>query len=99
MVVGALGTRNATQELCGTWEAIEHPSKDGGPTIVDDIDGAGLFGRETSRSSRYPPHAQFEYVGHVVRDGKKVCMKQFTPSDEGRYYCQSRMLLSPTHHF
>lgn len=81
VTVGALGSRNATQELCGDWQMIEHPNPNG-PTILDDIAGSGLFGKETSRSSRYPSQAQFEYLGHVFRDGKKVNMKDFVPSQE-----------------
>jgi hypothetical protein len=46
-VVGVLGNRNATQELCGDWQKIQHPAPDGGPTLMDDIDGAGLFGKIT----------------------------------------------------
>lgn len=46
-VVGVLGARAATQELCGDWKEIEHPNPNGGPTLMDDVDGAGLFGKIT----------------------------------------------------
>jgi hypothetical protein len=82
IMIGALGSRNATQELCGDWWQIEHPNPNGGPTILDDIVGAGLFGKKTSRSSRYPSHAQFDYQGHAFRRGKKICMKDFVPAED-----------------
>lgn len=47
--------------------------------IMSDLCGSGLFGKETSRSSRESSHPNFEYVGHVMRHGKKVCMDDFVP--------------------
>ncbi|KAG7340233.1 hypothetical protein IV203_023776 [Nitzschia inconspicua] len=80
-VIGVLGNRKATQELCGEWQGIQHPDPDGGPTLMDDIDGAGLFGKMTSISPHFTRQGQFEYAGHVIRNGSKVGMKDFAPRD------------------
>lgn len=93
VVVGALGARRATQELCGDWRAVETPNSrvvdkenlhdgDGGVSeesiFLDDLDGAGLFGKVTSLSPHFPSHPRnFEYLGHVTRNGKKQTMMDF----------------------
>ena len=74
LVVGAFGVRKATQEVVGDWRLI------GANHIMFDICGSALFGMETSRSFRRPPAPAFQYRGHVVRDGHKVCMNDFVPN-------------------
>lgn len=71
LVVGALGVRQATLESVGDWKSI------GADLRMQDLTHAGLFGRETSHSILIPPHPSFIYQGHVVRDGKKVRMRDF----------------------
>jgi hypothetical protein len=80
LVVGAFGRRNATLEICGDWRDIQHPNPDGGPTIMDDLSGSCMFGKLTSKSPHFPRQGKFEYVGHIFRKGKKVCMTDFVPS-------------------
>lgn len=77
--VGALGDRRATFEVVGSWQLIDEARH---PISMDMICGSGLFGIETSRCSRHPPSAKFEYVGHCLRLGKKVCMMDFGPREE-----------------
>ena len=71
LVVGSLGSRASTQEVVGDWRLI------GDDNIMHDIGGSGLFGLETSCSPHYYPSPTFSYQGHVVRQGRKVCMKDF----------------------
>ena len=85
VVVGVLGRRQATQELCGDFSLVEHPNPDG-ETILDDLDGAGMFGRTTSISTTVSRHGRFIYEGHVMKDtehgGRKVTMNDFVVSDD-----------------
>ena len=78
LVVGALGDRQATYEVVGSWRLIDeasHPS-------MDLICGSGLFGIETSRCHRHPPSPKFIYEGHCLRQDKKLCMKDFGSREE-----------------
>jgi hypothetical protein len=74
LVVGVLGVRKATLEAVGDWHAIGNDGR------MEDLVGAGLFGKETDHSSRIPPHPSFVYQGHVIRNGAKVCMQDFVPT-------------------
>ena len=76
LLVGSLGRRQATQEICGDWKLVRPNHKDGSITLQD-VCGSGLFGREISHSPYYPGPASFQYQGHVVRQGHKVCMQDF----------------------
>ena len=69
-IVGAFGDRAATLEGVGSWMDI-----DGGE--MDALTSAGLFGRFTSFSKLLPKSMTVRYVGHIIRDGQKVRMKDF----------------------
>lgn len=71
LLVGALGVRSATLEAVGSWEAIQD---DG---TMQALTGAGLMGRVTSLSPYLPRLIDLSYLGHVVRNGQKVRMKDF----------------------
>ncbi len=68
-LIGALGVRHATLEITGTWEAIEPGHR------FHMMTAAGLIGKVTSRSTFSPVPIQLEYLGHVIRDGRKKTMK------------------------
>ena len=90
LMVGALGIRNSTLESVGDWNCI------GSDGHMEDLTGAGVFGRETSRSDAIPPSPPFAYVGHVVRNGRKVCMDDFVQAPEvphKEYDCPTILLV------
>lgn len=70
-IVGALGAREATLEITGTWEAV---GDDGHMHVLT---AAGLLGKLTSLSTYCPHPMEVEYVGHVVLDGRKATMGDF----------------------
>ena len=72
LLVGALGTRYATLELTGTWEAI---GEDGRFHLLT---AAGVMGKLTSISpySSSSP-MDLKYVGHLLVDEKKTNMHDF----------------------
>ena len=90
LLVGALGIRRATLEATGDWNAI-----DGSDGRMEDLTRAGLFGKETSRATTADPHPPFTYYGHVIRDGRKVCMKDFVvrPRNVPTYTCPTIMII------
>lgn len=90
LVVGALGDRQATYEIVGTWQLIDGASH---PVIMEMICGSGMFGIETSRCSKHPPSPRFIYEGHCIRHDKKVCMKDFVPKENMREMPHSKMIL------
>ncbi|NCF24567.1 MAG: hypothetical protein GWP60_08515 [Gammaproteobacteria bacterium] len=72
-VIGAFGHRAATLEGVGSWMEI-----DGGE--MNAMTSAGLFGRFTSVSRLLPRPMNLQYAGHVLRSGRKVCMRDFALS-------------------
>ena len=74
LVIGAFGVRRATLEVVGDWQHIE---ADG---LMKDLTGGGLFGKATSVSFLVDDLVPLVYRGHVVRNGAKVCMKDFVPN-------------------
>lgn len=90
LVVGALGDRQATYEIVGTWQLIDGASH---PVIMQMICGSGMFGIETSRCSKHPQSPGFIYEGHCTRHDKKVCMKDFVPTENTREMPHSKMIL------
>ena len=87
-VVGAFGLRRATLEAVGDWQSI------GSDGRMEDMTDAGFFGRITSRSFMIPPMTALIYRGHVVRDGHKVCMKDFvSPIPARPYTCPTVMII------
>lgn len=69
-VIGAFGNRSATLEGVGSWSDIQGNE-------LNAMTSAGLFGAVTSMSQVIPPTLKLTYLGHVVRNGKKVCMSDF----------------------
>ncbi|MGK7942469.1 MAG: hypothetical protein AB4062_20380 [Crocosphaera sp.] len=73
-IIGSFGIRRATLEAVGEWQSIP---EDG---CMDNMTSAGLFGKVTSKSYLLPPITSLQYRGHVMRNGEKVCMKDFIPT-------------------
>lgn len=71
LVVGTLGKRASTLEGVGDWEAI------GSDLTMDALTDAGLFGKATSTSPLMPHPMRLQYRGHAMRDGNKLCMRDF----------------------
>ena len=69
-VIGAFGDRAATLEGVGSWRDVA----DGD---MHAMTGAGLFGRFTSFSKLLPRSMSMRYIGHVLRGGEKVVMRDF----------------------
>jgi len=74
LAIGALGKRAATLEGVGSWENV------GADGRMHGLTAAGLFGLATSTSPFLPDFMELQYQGHVVRDAKKVTMKDFVPT-------------------
>ncbi len=72
-VVGALGTRFATLEIVGSWEAIEPDGR------MDILTSGGLMGRTTSMSDLASVPVPTRYVGHVIVNGGKATMRDHVP--------------------
>ncbi len=85
-IVGALGSRSATLEATGSWQAMTDDT-------MNAMTSAGLFGKVTSLSSLVPPLTELEYLGHVVRGGEKVCMSDFRIRGEGEFNVPSILLV------
>ncbi|MGI9262710.1 MAG: hypothetical protein ACR2QR_11775 [Woeseiaceae bacterium] len=85
-VVGAFGNRAATLEAVGSWEDISGHA-------MHAMTSAGLFGVVTSLSSMIPPLTNLDYVGHAVRDGRKIVMSDFRLSDDGTFDVPTVLLL------
>lgn len=71
MLIGALGSREATLEATGSWEDI---GLDG---MMHLLTGAGLLGKCRSRSAVLPPLIEIRYSGHVIVDGEKATLERF----------------------
>ncbi len=77
LLVGAFGERAATLEGVGDWKQIDTDLR------MQALTGAGLFGKATSRSPFMPDWIELRYRGHVMREGGKLTMLQFTRSGSG----------------
>ena len=77
-VIGAFGNRAATLEAAGSWRDISGDS-------MHAMTSAGLFGTVTSLSTLVPSLTRLDYQGHIVRNGNKVCMSDFTIGKSGKY--------------
>ncbi len=89
LVVGAFGDRAATLEGVGSFRDIEGRR-------MHAMTGAGLFGRATSWSTMVPPPVEFDYRGHIVRDGAKVTMSDFVVPSDGESFDVPTVLLVGT---
>lgn len=69
LLVGALGKRAATLEGVGDWRAADQE--------LEALTSAGLLGKSTSVAPMFPSLMHMSYEGHVVRDGRKVAMRDF----------------------
>ena len=78
LMIGALGKRAATLEGVGDWRAVDDDLE------LDALTGAGLLGKATSIAPMLPELMRLEYLGHVVRDGKKQGMMDFVSPAEPR---------------
>ncbi len=76
LILGALGVRHATLEATGTWEKV---GPDGTMQILT---GAGLMGKMTSRSMFITPLIDVQYMGHPIRNGRKLNMTDFAANPE-----------------
>lgn len=70
MVIGALGTRMATLEVAGSW-------RDGDKSNMNLLSTSGVFGACTSFSPFVNYPAPLDYVGHLVRDGTPLNVRDF----------------------
>lgn len=70
-IVGALGRRAATHDCCGDWRAV------GDDLVLNQLTGAGLFGKATSVSRWSGRPMDLRYVGHVCRDSGRVTVGEF----------------------
>lgn len=73
LIIGALGTRAATLEVVGDWNAI---GEDG---VFEALTPAGLMGRATSKSDVVPDLVRLSYQGHLSVEGRTLCMDDFVP--------------------
>lgn len=71
LLVGALGERFATLDATGTWKKVGENLK------MTVLTGAGLMGKLTSKSSYTPNMIEVKYLGHAIRNDKKVIMDDF----------------------
>ena len=71
LVIGALGERFATLDATGTYKKV---GKDLKMTLLT---GAGLLGKLTSKSSYTPSMIEVKYLGHTIRNNKKIKMDDF----------------------
>jgi len=85
-VIGALGNRSATLEAVGSWEDMTDD-------VMHAMTSAGLFGRVTSLSTFIPALTRLNYGGHVVRNGEKVCMSDFTVGNSGKFQVRTILLV------
>ena len=75
LIIGALGERAATLEGVGDWRAVGENLK------LDALTGAGLLGKATSISPLLPELMSLDYLGHIMRNGRKLGMEDFvTPA-------------------
>jgi len=88
-VIGAFGNRSATLEGVGSWVDIQDRK-------MNSMTSAGLFGCVTSMSRLIPPTLDLTYIGHVTRNGRKVCMSDFAMKDSGGSFNVPTVLLVGT---
>lgn len=88
-IVGAFGNRSATLEGVGSYKHID------GQTMHA-MTSAGLFGAISSMSQVIPPALQLNYLGHAVRNGRKVCMSDFAIKAENSQFGIPTILLVGT---
>jgi len=85
-VIGAFGNRAATLEAAGSWRDISG-------VAMHAMTSAGLFGAVTSLSTLIAPVTKLDYIGHIVRNGEKVCMSDFTIGNSGKFNVPTVLLV------
>jgi hypothetical protein len=90
LVIGAFGTRAATLEATGDWRRV------GDDGVMHALTGAGLFGKMTSVSPSLTSLTRVRYLGHVVRDDRKVSMLDFVAAASGADFSVPTVLLIGT---
>ena len=88
-IIGAFGSREATLEGVGSYAAVTS-------NRMHMLTAAGLFGRFTSFSIMLPRPMSVIYRGHVVRDGRKVRMRDFALRTEARQFSVPTILMVGT---
>ncbi len=78
-VLGALGDREATLELTGTWRDIGPDGR------LQAMSPAGLFGKARSRAPTLSLPVDLVYQGHVMVDGKPANMEQYRRRGSSRF--------------
>ncbi len=86
-VVGALGERAATLEGVGSWRDVTADGR------MNTMTSAALIGRYTSFSTLFPDPMALVYRGHLCRNGKKVCMRDFALRSETHAFAVPTLLL------
>ncbi len=89
-VVGALGDRTATLEGVGSWRDV------GDDGIMHALTAAGLMGLYTSLSQLLVEPLNLQYMGHLCRDGRKVCMADFAMRSDTHEFSIPTVLLVGT---
>lgn len=89
-IVGALGTRQATLEITGSWREI------GENGLMHALTRGGLFGWTTSQSTLVKQPIELRYHGHVHRNGSKFTMRQATTTVEERPFRIPTVLFAGT---
>ncbi len=87
LVIGAWGERYATLEATGSWRKSTEKG------TFHALTGAGLFGTMTSKSPIMPQVLPLIYRGHVLVDGEKANMGQFTLPLHERKFETSTVLM------
>lgn len=87
LIVGALGKRHATLDATGDWEAT------GSDGVFHALTEGGLFGKCVSRSPYVKPLMSLGYRGHVLRNDRKVRMRDCVSRAEGPVFTTPIVLL------
>jgi hypothetical protein len=88
LIIGAFGSRRATHEIVGDWRDIDVDLR------MEVLTEGGLMGKATSVSITITNVPPLVYQGHVMRNGQKVCMKDFIPRIPiQKYDCPTIMML------
>jgi hypothetical protein len=88
-IIGAFGSREATLEGVGSYTAVTS-------SRMHMLTAAGLLGRFTSFSIMLPRPMSVIYRGHVVRDGRKLTMRDFALQSEPRTFSVPTILMVGT---
>lgn len=90
LVIGALGERFATLEATGTWKKV------GSNGNLHILTAAGLMGKLTSKSAYIPNMMEIKYLGHTLRNGKKLTMETFVKPVKSKKFNTPVVLLVGT---